>query len=214
MKKLILQNLGLKISAVLISVFLWFFVASRGQSEISFDAPLEFRNIPAELGIVSTSANTVILTVRGQERVVKNLNAADIRVMIDMSKAKQGEGLYHINKDDVNLPFAIVVTNVSPASVKVKLEEMLAKTVPVEVRLTGVPGKGVVAAVSVEPKNVRVRGLKSEIRKLHSLRTEEFDISDLKETVSEELALDTGGMNLMPEVSKVKVKITVTERKT
>ena len=35
MKKLLTENLGLKISAVLISVFLWFFVTSRGQSEIS-----------------------------------------------------------------------------------------------------------------------------------------------------------------------------------
>ena len=214
MKKLILHNLGLKISAVLISVFLWFFVASRGQSEISFEAPLEFRNIPAELGIVSTSANTVILTVRGQERVVKNLNAPEVRVIIDMSKAKQGEGMYHINKDDVKLPYAVAVTNVAPASVKVKLEEMLTKTVPVQVRLTGVPEKGAVASVVVEPKSVSVTGLKSEIRKLRALRTEEFDVSGIRETVTEELVFDTSGMNITPEVSKVKVKITIVEKKT
>jgi hypothetical protein len=96
----------------------------------------------------------------------------------------------------------------------VKLEEMLAKTLPVQVRLNGIPERGVVAAVAVEPKNVRVRGLKSEIRKLRALRTEEFDVSDLTETVTEELAIDTSGMNLTPEVSKVKVKITIAEKKT
>jgi YbbR domain-containing protein len=213
-KNLILDNLGLKISAVLISVFLWFFVASRGQSEISFEAPLEFRNIPAELGITSTGPNTVMLTVRGQERSVKSLNAAEVRVVIDMSRAKQGEELYHINKDDVKLPFAISVTNVSPASVRVRLEEMFTKTLPVQARLSGVPEKGVVTAVAVEPKEVRVRGLKSEIRKLRALRTEEFDVSDLTETVTEELNIDTSGMNLMPEVSKVKVKIMIAEKKT
>lgn len=212
MKKLILENLGLKISAVLISVFLWFFVASRGQSEISFDCPLEFRNIPADLGIVNTSANTVILTVRGQERVVKNLNATDVRVIIDMGKAKEGEGMYRINKDDVKLPYTVSVTNVAPSSVKVRLEEMLTKTVPVQARLTGVPEKGEVVAVSVEPKNVSVRGLKSEIRRLHALRTEEFDVSGIGETTTEELGFDTSRMNITPEVSKVKVKITIAEK--
>ena len=68
MKKLFTENLGLKISAVLISVFLWFFVTSRGQSEITLDIPLEFKNIPADIGLVNTSVKTVSVTVRGHER--------------------------------------------------------------------------------------------------------------------------------------------------
>ncbi len=48
MKKFFFENLGLKIAAVLLSVVLWIFVTSRGQSEMSLDVPLEFKNIPRD----------------------------------------------------------------------------------------------------------------------------------------------------------------------
>ncbi len=47
MRKFFLENLGLKTAAVLLSMVLWIFVTSRGQSEISIDVPLEFKNIPS-----------------------------------------------------------------------------------------------------------------------------------------------------------------------
>ncbi len=100
MKKLVTENLGLKISAVLISVFLWFFVTSRGQSEITLEAPLEFKNMPADIGIVNTSIKTVSVTVRGHEKPMKNLKAADVRAYVDLGKAKKGVEVFHVRKDD------------------------------------------------------------------------------------------------------------------
>ena len=203
----------MKVSAVLLSVFLWFFVTSRGQSEISLEAPIEFKDIPVELGIVSSSAKSVTLTVRGQERFMKNLSTSDVRIFLDLSRAKQGEGIFHVNKEDVKLPFTMTVTSVSPSAIKVRLEEMISKNVPVAPQVVGSPAKGGVVSLSVEPKIVSIRGLKSEIRKVDLLKTEVFDISDMKESATEELELDTSGTNIKPEVSKVKVQITLTEKK-
>lgn len=214
MKNLIFNNLGMKVSAVILSVFLWFFVASRGQSEIMLEAPLEFRNIPADLGIASSSAKTVKLTIRGQERFMKSMNAHNIGVFVDMSKAREGEGIYHVNKEDVKLPFAISVTSVEPAAIKVKLDEMVSKSVPIRVSVIGMAEKGATVSTSVEPKNMVIRGLKSEVRQIRYIMTEEFDISDIKETVTKSLELDTSGMNVVPEVPKVMVKFTYTEKKT
>jgi YbbR domain-containing protein len=212
-KSRIFENFGMKVSAVLLSVFLWFFVTSRGQSEISLEAPIEFKDIPVELGIVSSSAKSVTLTVRGQERFMKNLNTADVRVFLDLSRTKQGEGIFHVNKEDVKLPFTMTVTSVSPSAIKVRLEEMISKNVPVAPQVIGSPAKGGVVSLSVEPKTVSIRGLRSEIRKVDLLKTEVFDISDMKESATEELELDTSGTNIKPEVSKVKVQITLTEKK-
>jgi YbbR domain-containing protein len=213
-KNLIFNNLSLKVSAILLSVLLWFFVASRGQSEIALEAPLEFRGIPEELGIISSNVKTVMLTVRGQERFMKTLNASNIRVFIDLSKAREGEGIYHVNKEDVRLPFAISVTNVEPASIKVKLEERVSRSVPVRVSIIGTPEKGAAVSASVEPETVVIRGLKSEIKQIRYLVTEDFDITDIKGTVTKSLELDTSGMNIIPEISKVTVKFTYRENKT
>lgn len=213
MKHRFFENFGLKVSAVLIAVFLWFFVTSQGQSELSLEAPLEFKDIPAELGIAGSTARAVTLTIRGQERFMKNLNAQDLRVFLDLGKAKPGEMVYPVNKEDVKLPFAMTVTNVAPPSVRVKLEEITQKTVAVRPQLLGSPAKGAVMAVVVEPRSAVIRGLKSELRKIEMIRTEPLDISHLSGTVTEELDLDLSGTNIKADISKVKVKITVAEKK-
>lgn len=213
MKNLIFNNFGLKISAVLIAVFLWFFVTSQGQSEILLEAPLEFKDIPAELGIAGSSAKSVTLTVRGQERFMKGLNASDLRVFIDLGKAKQGENAYHVNKDEVKLPFAMSVMSVSPSAIRVKLEEMAEKSVYVNPQLLGSPENGSVASVVVEPKVVMIRGLKSELRKIDRIRTEPLDISHIRRSLTEELDLDMAGINVKADITKVKVKVTFAEKK-
>ncbi len=207
------DNFGLKISAVLIAVCLWFFVTSQGQSEISLEVPLEFKDIPAELGIASSTVKAVTLTMRGQERFMKNLNASDLRVFLDLGKAKPGEVVYPVNKEDVKLPFAMTVTNVAPPAVRVKLEEITLKTVPVQPQLLGSPEKGTVTSIVVEPRTAVIRGLKSELRKIDMIRTEPYDISQIAGTIREELDIDTSGTNIKADIAKVKVKITVTEQK-
>lgn len=214
MKKLLTENLGLKISAVLISVFLWFFVTSRGQSEITLDVPLEFKNIPADIGIVNTSVKTVSVTVRGHERPMKNLKASDVRVYVDLGKAKKGVDVFHVNKDDIKLPYALSALNITPSTVKIKLDETASKTVLVKPVLTGESGKGFfVSSVKVEPKSVVIKGLKSEVRKLRIVKTEPLDITDANKTITQELNIDTGGLNVTPDVETVKVTINISEKR-
>jgi len=214
MKKLFTENLGLKISAVLISLFLWFFVTSRGQSEISFDVPLEFKNIPPDIGIANTSIKTVSVTVRGFERPMKNLKASDVRVYVDLSKAKKGEDVFYINKDDIKLPYALSVTNVTPSTVKVRLDATASRAVLVKPVLTGEPRNGfVVNSVKVEPQSVVIRGLMSDVRKLHSVSTEPLDITDSSETITQELNIDTGGIKVTPDIETVKVTVNISRHR-
>jgi YbbR domain-containing protein len=214
MKKLFTENLGLKISAVLISLFLWFFVTSRGQSEISLEVPLEFKNIPADIGIVNTSVKTVSVTVRGFERPMKSLKAADVRVYVDLSKAKRGEDMYTVSKDDVKLPYALTAMNVTPSTVKVKLDATASRTVLVKPVLTGEPRSGfIVSSVKVEPQSVVIRGLRSDVRKLRVVNTEPFDITDASGTVTQDLNIDTGGIKVTPDTETVKVTINIGRRR-
>jgi YbbR domain-containing protein len=213
MKKLLTENIGLKISAVLISVFLWFFVTSRGQSEIAFDIPLEFKNIPSDIGIVNASVKTVSVTVRGHERPMKNLKVSDVRVYVDLGKAKKGTEVFYINKDDIKLPYALSVMNISPSTVKVKLDETISRTFPVNPVLTGEPRNGYfVSSIKVEPKGVVIKGLKSDVLRLHILKTEPIYIADSIRSMSQEVNIDTGGVNVTQDVETVKVTINISRR--
>jgi YbbR domain-containing protein len=214
MRKLLTENITLKISAVLISVFLWFFVTSRGQSEINFEVPLEYKNIPADMGIVNGGVKNVSVTVRGQERTMKNLKASDVRVYVDLEKAKNGEETFYIKTDDVKLPYALSATNVVPSSVRIKLDETVSMAVQVKPVLSGEPESGFfVSSIKVEPKNVALKGLKSEVRRLRVVKTEVLDITDLNKTLTQEVNIDTGGANVSPEPGTVKVTINIAEKK-
>jgi YbbR domain-containing protein len=211
MRRRIFDNLGLKISAVLVSVLLWFFVTSRGQTEMSIQVPLEFKDVPVGLGIVNTSAKSVNITIKGQERIMRSIKPGDIRVFVDLAKARKGEGSFHVNNDDIKLPYAMAVMNVDPSIVRVKMEEAISKTVAVRPVLMGAPEKGYeIRAVEVVPRSMVIQGLRSEVRKVNEIKTEAMDISGIDVTTTQELNVDTGGANIKMDKERVAVTVVVT----
>lgn len=210
MRRLLLENIGMKTAAVVLAMVLWFFVTSRGQSEISMDIPLELKNIPEGLESIKQGTKSVSVSIKGQERLLKNMKPSDVRVYIDLSKARKGEGTYYISKDDVKLPYTMTVTNISPSSVRVVLEETVIKTVPVRPIIVGSPEKGfVVRSVEVTPKEVTVEGARSEVRKVNSLKTEPIDIAGLYEVFIQDARLDMAGRNIRTKINEVKVKVVI-----
>lgn len=210
MKKFFLENLGLKTAAILLSVVLWIFVTSRGQSEISVDVPIEFKNIPTGLEVVDHSVKVISLNIKGQERLIKNVKPSNIRVYIDLSKFKRGESIYYITRDDIKLPHAITVMNISPSSVKVITGETITKTVKVMPVITGDPERGYyVKSIEAVPQTVVLEGIRSEIRKVNTIKTEPLDITGVNETLTQDLKLELSGKNIRARINDIKVKVVI-----
>jgi YbbR domain-containing protein len=214
MKKFLVENLGLKIAAILLSIVLWFFVTSRGQSEMSIDVPLEFVNVPPGLELVNHGTKTVNLNIKGQDRFIKNVSASNVRVSLDLSKAKRGEGTYYINREDIKLPRSITVTNINPPGVKVTTEETASKTVRVVPLIVGEPEKGFyLKSIEVSPDTVTIEGVRSEIAKVSALKTEPLDITGFNETVTQNLRIDTTGRNIRTKIPDVRVSVEIGGRR-
>jgi hypothetical protein len=210
MKKIFLENLGLKIAAVLLSVALWFFATSRGQSEISIDVPLVFRNIPSGIEMVNNNIKTISLNIKGQERLIKNIKLSDIVIYIDLSKAKKGKSIYYITRDNIKLPHSLTVLNINPSSVKVIIEDTITKTVKVRPVIIGEPEKGYyVKSVEVAPEIVVIEGVSSEVRRFNTIKTEALDITGSNETFTQELKLDLTGKNIRAKINDIKVKVVI-----
>jgi len=209
-KKIFLENLGLKVASILLSIFLWIFVTSRGLSEISLDIPLEFKNVPAGLELVHQSAKVVSLSIKGQERLIEDIRSADIRVYVDLGKAKKGEGVYYLNKDNVKHPHIVNVINITPSYVKVLLDETVTKTVLVKPVAIGTPESGFyVKAIEVIPKTVVIEGVRSEVKKIYNLKTEPIDITGFNETFSHKVKLDISGVNVRTKTDEVKIRVII-----
>jgi YbbR domain-containing protein len=210
MKNVLFHNFGLKIAAVLLSMVLWLFVTSRGQSEISLDVPIEFKNIPVGLEMVSNSAKTVSLNIRGQERFIQYMKLSNIRVPLDLGKAKRGEGIYYISRDDITLPDTVTVTNINPTSVKIDFEETKTKTVKVIPVIIGQPARGyAVKSSAVDPQTVTIEGIQSETARVTLLKTEPFDVTDMNETVTQSARLDLTGRKIRTENDTVEIKVVI-----
>jgi len=181
---------------------------------MSFDLPVEIMSVPPELGVVSVRPKTVSVTVRGQERRMKSLTPADIRVFVDLGDSNPGEENYIINRDDIKLPYSMSVRRVNPSSVTIRLEKIVTRTVEVKPFITGFVKKGFrISSIKVEPRSVTIQGLKTEVERITALRTEEMDISGLSGTATEELKIDIAGYDVRLSVNNVTVEITITEEK-
>jgi len=210
MKHPISKNLGLKITAVLLSILLWVFATSRGLSEIVLDVPLEFKNIPPRLELMYYDVKAVSLNIKGQERLIRTIRPTDIRVWIDLTKAKKGEGIYAINKNNISLPLTVTVKNITPSSVKVSLEESVSRTVKVRPIVVGIPEKGYyIKSISVVPQTVDLEGASSKIKKVDKVKTEPLDVTGRSETLTKDLKLDVSGMNIRTKVDEVMVKVVI-----
>ncbi|MEW6419532.1 MAG: CdaR family protein [Nitrospirota bacterium] len=215
MRKFFLENIGLKLTAVLLSIILWMFATSRGQSEISIDAPIQFKNIPSGFELTNQDIKTISMNIRGQERLIKNIRPPDISVYVDLSNAKKGESVYYIDRDDIKLPPAITITNISPPSIKVSIEETIRKIVKVRPVIIGTPETGYyVKSIETMPQTVVIEGIRSEVERVNKLKTESLDITGINETLTQDLKLDLKGINIRTKTNDVEVKVVIgAERK-
>lgn len=203
------NNIGLKISSLVVAVLLWFFVILSGQAEISMNIPLTFTNLPPKLDVFD-SPDTVRVDIEGQQRILKNLNKNEVRAVIDLTDAKAGRVFFTLSKNNISLPRTLVVTGIDPETVSLKIETQLNKTVNIKPAVTGLPEKGfVIADVKVVPEEVMLEGPKSVISKIYSVKTEPLDINGINSDLKYRANLNVSDANIRKNIDKVDVFITV-----
>jgi YbbR domain-containing protein len=210
MKKRIFSDIGLKILSVALAMSLWFFVTYRGQSEMAIDVPIEFKNMPKGLEILRQNIKTVSLNIRGHERLLKGLKPMDARVIVDLADAKKGEATYYFDKDNIEIPRTIKVLRIEPVSVKVAIDELIKKTVPVKAHITGMPEWGFkVRFITVNPSSTEIEGAKTEVARIAVLRTEPIDITGLDTDIIQTVKVNSSGRNVRAKTTEVTVRIAI-----
>ncbi len=205
---------SLKIASVIIAIALWFFVNSRGVSEITIAVPIEIKNMPGGYEIVKQKTNEVDVGLRGHERLIKGLKIQDIRVYVDMAKADEGWNTNYINKENIKVPPSMEVTKIDPSVVKIKIEKTVKKEITIKSVVRGTPAGGYrVKSVKVEPEVVIAEGAKSVMAKAHQLTAEAVDISDKKATVRQTADIMTNGQNIRLSEDEVTVIVEIEEGK-
>lgn len=217
LKHSLLENLGLKLLALLVALIL--FVVSRQpmREVLLVGVPIEFRDRPAGLEISSEVTQTVSVRLRGPQDVVRNMMPNQLAIIADLSNKGPGERVVQLKAAPATIPENVKVLRIDPASIKLRLEPIAHKEVPLEPKFIGElpPGYEVYGFVAV-PASVVIEGPQSHVARVTQVSTEsiqlEGHLSSFKTSVEVDLPdrfvrLTTPGpINLSVEIGERRVE--------
>jgi len=178
----IAENWPLKLASLVMALTLWFYVTSKGKTELTITAPLELRNVPVGMAVVGDVPGTLEVRLQGQERLLRDITSGKKVVgILDLTRGRKGENVMHLSPEDIKRPTGVLVTYIAPSEIAVKLEPLVQKTVRLFPRVQGspLPGFRLVSAVA-KPNRITIEGPASIVRTFTRLRTLPLDISGLR----------------------------------
>ncbi|MEB2343253.1 MAG: CdaR family protein [Deltaproteobacteria bacterium] len=207
----VFANLGLKVLAVAIAVFLW--TVARGSSNVdrSFDIPVTLHDLSDELVVVDQSVESVNVRVSGSMVALRNLEPADFEYALDVSGAKPGRAGYEVDLTRFEFPPGSKVVGRSPAEISLTFERRATRPVKVRADVEGRPAQGYkIGKIEISPPRVRITGARSEVLRLSEVVTEMIDVTGATGTLEREVRVSPGAGHVWaddPRTVTVRVRI-------
>jgi YbbR domain-containing protein len=179
-RKAFLEDWLLKLTALVITLGLWFGVTGLGTPFTKrFTVPL-VPSISSNAVITNAVIPDVEIVVSGDKRRVEQIKSADLIAALDLTDVPAGDKVITLSPDTISVPLpqGIRLMEVQPSRIPVNLEAVEEKDLAVEARSTGEPLQGyeVYGWTSLPPR-IRVRGPASTVRMLDRVNTEVIDLS-------------------------------------
>jgi diadenylate cyclase len=176
--RIFVQNIGLKLISLLLSFGLWLVVAHDPIAEVEMRVPIEFHNLPDNLEIDSASFTEAQIRVRGPERVIHHLQAADVRAEMDLANVNPGERTFDLTARHVHVPQDLEVVQIIPGQFHFSFDNRETRTVEVRPRVTGNFASGMrVSQVVADPPTVVISGPKRRVEAVDAATTDPVDVS-------------------------------------
>ncbi len=195
--RILFRNFGTKVAAIAIACVAWYLLSGERReriSERSYRVPLSIVNVPARTMIVPPLPDAVDIRVRGAFTPLRQLDPAKLEAVVDLADATPGERRYPLVPADINVPQGIEVIAIFPGEIRLVLDIVAEKLLPVAPDITGQPAPGArVEEVVVEPRVGRIVGPAKALARLTSLRTEPIPVEGRDAPFSETTTLAPQG---------------------
>ncbi len=183
-----LRNLGLRLLALAIALGVWFALSGQRReriSERSYRIPLSLINIPGSTMVASPLPAGVDVRVRGPFTALRQLEPEKLEAVIDLQSARPGERLYRFVPEDINVPPEVEIIAIAPAEVRVALDRIAEKLLPIVPALSGdVAAGSKVVDVTADPRIARVVGPATALEKMTGVGTEPISLANRASTFS------------------------------
>lgn len=214
LKDYILENTGLKVLALLITAVLWLSVASRPVAQVALrNVPILFQNLPESpiLEVTDTDVPSAQVYLEGPRDIVDSIRPNEVTVFADMKGVEPGVRVKQLMIDISRLPSSVKGV-VDPREIRIRVERVIEKEVPVKPRFDGEPPPGYeLIGWQITPPIVRLGGAESHVRDINEVSTETVRLTGHTEPFSENVAIDIGSANVnISDQSPRKVMLAVT----
>ena len=214
LREIFVQDLGLKVLALLISLALWYGVTGqRAPTTIRVPrVPLNFR-LQNNTEISNEPRTDVEVTLTGSKRALDAINVRDLVVNVDVADLSPGEHQLQLTPERVamGLPDGVRFGDIQPNTLVLKLEPRVERELEVEVRRSGdVPQGFELLGITAVPDKVKVRGPASHVSALEKAPTEIIRLDNRKESFTNSqtaIQIDDKRVDLIDSVVSVHVEI-------
>ncbi len=192
---------------------MWVFVADEEGTEILVSAPLELRNVPPGLEVVSQSEQAVDIRLRGSSGLLRDAPLEDLRAGLDLTGELPGERTWFLGTEAVEAPSGVEVMRVDPSQVVLWLDRTVTNEVRVSPRVLGQPATGFeIHQVVIEPQELTVEGPETLLRDMEAITTEPISAQGLRETYAQRLQIELDPA-LRPSLRRVDVRLLIGEER-
>ena len=185
LRKVFLEDWGLKLLALGITVVLWLGVTGQNKPVTLRVSGVQLNFLePNGLEISNEPPSTVDVILTGSKDKLDRIGPRDLIANVDLSDQKAGERIIKLTLDRVKVELQedVKIQGFHPATVPIRLEPVVEASVDVEVKFEGKLPEGYeLAGVSVNPAKIRLRGPADRINALRKAITETVWLDGKKE---------------------------------
>jgi len=192
----LMRNPGLKAVSLLLAFFLWFSInVSERDAEGTLEVPLRVRALAPGMIVTSQPVKPIAVTVRGPRTILDGVDERRTRMTIDLSDVAPGELRQELNSDMLRpeLPRRLKIVRIEPARIKVRVERLARRRLPIKAEVDGLPPMGYTADTTVTPSEVDVSGPASKVDDLKEIKTEPVEMHGAPEPIERNVLLSWAG---------------------
>ncbi len=195
LRGLLLDNLGLKFTALLLAVLVYLNVYTDREATRLISFPIEYIELPESLSISGPAPAVVQAKLKGTGKQLIMLLVREPRLKLSLAGARSGRFERMLAASDLPLPAEGSVTLeklVGPTVVTLEIDRRAHRDVPVAPRVTGQPAAGFAwnGVALAEPSRMRVTGPEQVLLALDTLELTPVRIEGKRDTVSARVAPD------------------------
>jgi YbbR domain-containing protein len=220
LKKSLTENLGVKIIALVVAMFIWF--NASGQKEVVWlkMIPITLENVPDSLVVSGNLPAEAEISITGTKRQLILTGFKRISLAINLAGAVPGRQRVSLSSRNIQLPGGIDrhdIRILEPAAVDLNLERLVTRRVQITIATIGTIPEGFMlldGAFSITPSWTSVKGAASLVERVETVPTEPLDLSKIKESVEKDIALDFDRNRFECQPDRVKLSVRVSEKGT